>query len=389
MPLYRNRLAALLAILAIAMQALWPLIAQAKPLLPGERVPVCTVEGITHYIELPAPDSAVEKSSAAHHEHCKMCVFGAERIAVLPVAAPLITLAQDPQQSAGFAVRGLFAFAAPSSRARARASRRLLIRGSADAPSGARMLFGGNLMLLLRNAVFCCASLAAPAAFATCGAAFCTVNTNWDAHGAWAEPGWRFDLRYEHVLQDQPQTGTDKLSVGQIPKHHDEVFTQNRNWLATLDYTFNADWGVSFSLPFVDRRHEHIHNHRGAQLLEAWDFDSAGDARVVGRYRLATFEDREPKLGTAGLYFGLKLPTGRTDVRNSDGDLAERSLQPGSGTTDALLGAYYAQLLPMKDLSWFAQALVQLPMNSRDGFKPGERVSLDAGIDTTRLITSA
>jgi hypothetical protein len=236
------------------------------------------------------------------------------------------------------------------------------------------------MKLLLRHAVFCCASLAAPAAFATCGAAFCTVNTNWDAHGAWAEPGWRFDLRYEHVLQDQPQSGTDKLSVGQIPKHHDEVFTQNRNWLATLDYTFNADWGVSLSLPFVDRRHEHIHNHRGAQLIEDWDFNSAGDARVVGRYRLATFEDREPKLGTAGLYFGLKLPTGRIDVRNSDGDLAERSLQPGSGTTDALLGAYYAQLLPLKDLSWFAQALVQLPVNSRDGFKPGERVSLDAGI---------
>jgi hypothetical protein len=98
MPLYRNRLAALLAILAIAMQALWPLIAQAKPVVPGERVPVCTVEGITHYIELPAPDSAVERSSAAHHEHCKMCVFGAAKLAVLPVAAPLIKVAQDPQQ---------------------------------------------------------------------------------------------------------------------------------------------------------------------------------------------------------------------------------------------------------------------------------------------------
>src|SRR5262245_23553900 len=90
MPLYRNRFAALLAILAIAMQAFWPLIAQAKPALPGERVPVCTIEGITHYIELPAPDSAVEKSSAAHHEHCKMCVFGAAKLAVIASAqAPL------------------------------------------------------------------------------------------------------------------------------------------------------------------------------------------------------------------------------------------------------------------------------------------------------------
>lgn len=98
MPLFRNRFAALLAIFAIAMQALWPLIAQAKPVLPGEKVPVCTIEGITHYIELPMPDSAVEKSSAAHHEHCKMCVFGAERVAVLPIAAPVMKLGQDSQQ---------------------------------------------------------------------------------------------------------------------------------------------------------------------------------------------------------------------------------------------------------------------------------------------------
>src|SRR5262245_35133731 len=98
MPLYRNRFAALLAIFAIAMQALWPLVVQAKPAIPGERVPICTIEGITHYIELPAPDSAVERSSAAHHEHCKMCVFGAAKLAVLPVAAQPIKVAQDPQQ---------------------------------------------------------------------------------------------------------------------------------------------------------------------------------------------------------------------------------------------------------------------------------------------------
>jgi len=228
---------------------------------------------------------------------------------------------------------------------------------------------------------FASAWLAAPAAFATCGSAFCTVNTNWDSHGAWAEPGWRLDLRYERIDQDRPQTGTRRLSVGEIAKHHDEVFTHNRNWLATADYTFNADWGVSVSLPYVERDHLHIHNHMGAQLPEAWDFRSAGDARVLARYRLATFEGNDPpKLGNAGLTFGLKLPTGRIDVRNGSGDLAERSLQPGTGTTDALLGVYYAQLLPMKDLSWFAQGMLQVPLNSRDQYKPGERLSLDAGL---------
>ena len=234
---------------------------------------------------------------------------------------------------------------------------------------------------LLKQAVLGCALGFAPAAYASCGVAFCTINTNWDAHGAWAEPGWRLDLRYERVLQDQPRSGTERISVGQIPGHHDEVFTRNHNWLATLDYTFNADWGASLSLPYVDRSHLHIHNHRGQRLIEAWDFRAAGDARVLGRYRLGSFEDRDtPKLATAGLNFGVKLPTGRIDVRNGNGDLAERSLQPGSGTTDALLGAYFAQLLPMKDLSWFAQGSLQIPLNSRDGFKPGRRFALDAGL---------
>ena len=99
MRLYRNRFAALLAMLAMALQALWPLLAQAKPRVPGIQVPVCTIEGITHYTELPAPDSPVEKSSAAHHELCQMCVFGAERLAVLPVAPPFVGLVQEPQRT--------------------------------------------------------------------------------------------------------------------------------------------------------------------------------------------------------------------------------------------------------------------------------------------------
>ena len=93
MPLYRNRTAALFAIFAIALQALWPLLAQAKPTVSGERVPVCTIEGITHYVELPSVDTPVEKRSAAHHEHCKTCVFGAEKLAVAVSPAPQAALA--------------------------------------------------------------------------------------------------------------------------------------------------------------------------------------------------------------------------------------------------------------------------------------------------------
>ena len=45
-------------------------------------------------------------------------------------------------------------------------------------------------------------------------------------------------------------------------------------------------------------------------------------------------------MSTVGVLFGLKLPTGKTTCECA-GRPAERTLQPGSGTTDALLGGYF------------------------------------------------
>jgi len=214
---------------------------------------------------------------------------------------------------------------------------------------------------------------------ASCGSAFCLVNTNWGAQGAWTEPGWRGDLRYEYINQDQPRTGTQDVGVGQVPRHHDEVQTLNRNLFATFDYGFSDKWGMSVVLPWIDRDHDHIHNHRGEKVPESWSFSDPGDMRISGRYQ-SSFEDSEQlRLSYAGLIAGLKLPTGKTDVANSDGEVAERTLQPGTGTTDLLLGAYFRQALGALNASWFAQLGAQLPTNLHDNFKPGRQVLLDLG----------
>src|SRR5262245_7273453 len=160
-------------------------------------------------------------------------------------------------------------------------------------------------------------------AYASCGSAFCMVNTNWNLQGIAVEPGLRLDLRYEYLNQDQPMAGSSKVAVGQIPRHHDEVKTINRNYVGTLDYTLDDRWGVSATLPVVDRFHVHIHNHRGEQLPEQWDFTKLGDVRVLGRYQWRSEDNAAHKLNFYGLNFGLKLPTGDTDVRNADGDRAE------------------------------------------------------------------
>ena len=216
-------------------------------------------------------------------------------------------------------------------------------------------------------------------AHATCGLAFCMVNTNWNLQGLVAEPGLRLDVRYEFVDQDQPLAGSKKVSVGEIPKHHDEVRTLNRNLVTAFDYTFNSQWGVSAVVPIVKPDHRHIHNHRGTPIPESWSFTRLGDIRLMGRFQsaMASAESGHPSF--LGINFGLKLPTGERDIVNADGALAERSLQPGSGTTDVLAGGSFSQVLVESGSSWFIQALAQTPLDSRDDYRPGNRYTLDLG----------
>lgn len=215
-------------------------------------------------------------------------------------------------------------------------------------------------------------------ALASCGSAFCTVNSNWTSESALVDSGSSLDLRYEFIDQDQPRAGSKRIGVGQIPHHHDEVSTINRNLLATYAHTFNDRWGIVVTAPLVNRDHLHVHNHRGAQLPERWQYTEAGDVRVAARYQFDYLGD-PAQPAAAGVIFGLKLPTGKTDLVNARGAVAERSLQPGSGTTDALVGAYYHRKLPQQGASWFVQAQYQHALNSHDGFRPGQQFGADIG----------
>jgi hypothetical protein len=87
---HRSPVAVYLAVLAISLQALWPLLAQAKP-KSVVLVPVCTVQGVTHYIELPSGGTPAEKHAASQHDHCSFCSFGGERAAASPFLQSIIS----------------------------------------------------------------------------------------------------------------------------------------------------------------------------------------------------------------------------------------------------------------------------------------------------------
>ena len=212
-----------------------------------------------------------------------------------------------------------------------------------------------------------------PAAQASCGSAFCSVNTQWETQGAWTGEGLRLGLRHEYTDQDQLRRGSDKAEPEGLPGTIDETRTLNRNLLATLDYSLGPDWAFSAQMPWIDRVHSHVDNN--GPTVESWNIGSLGDLRLSARRQFGLNET-----SAAGIQLGLKLPTGSIKETNRDGTMAERSLQPGTGTTDALLGAYYYRKLEGDATTLFTQLMVQAPFSERDGYAPGQQVMLDVGL---------
>jgi hypothetical protein len=101
-----------------------------------------------------------------------------------------------------------------------------------------------------------------------------------------------------------------------------------------------------------------------------------GDIKVLARYQ-GFSEERN-----VGLQLGLKLATGGYKQNFTGGAIAgdslDRGLQAGTGTTDLLLGVFRFSSLS-QNLDYFYQAMAQVPLNSKDGYKPGSSLNLNLG----------
>jgi hypothetical protein len=193
-----------------------------------------------------------------------------------------------------------------------------------------------------------------------------------------AHMGWSADLRLESVLQNRLRTGTHTISPEQVSSEDAiERHTRNLNLVTTLEYGFNDQWSMSVRIPVVRRDHLHdlLDEDTGVPTTpEQWRFTRLGDVQVLARRQGASADARN----AYAVFGGLKLPTGAFKVANGDGSRAERALQPGSGTTDAVLGVAGRHAVGLTDAA-IGQASVTAALNSREGFRPGTRLELSAG----------
>jgi hypothetical protein len=231
-----------------------------------------------------------------------------------------------------------------------------------------------------RFSLFAVVVLMSSHSYASCGSAFCMLNTNWSAQGVWMEPGARLDLRYEYIDQDQLRSGTRSANADEIAEmDHREIGTTNNNLQAAFEYAFNETYGISVNAPLFSRKHTHLHVNPDDATdteKEEWSFTKLGDVRVVGRMQLSPATNLHEAFG---INLGIKLPTGDYQIANDEGELAERSMQPGTGTTDAIAGVYYHQQLPSMKSQWFTQLQATKPLNKRDEYQAGNQISWDLG----------
>jgi hypothetical protein len=92
---------------------------------------------------------------------------------------------------------------------------------------------------------------------------------------------------------------------------------------------FRRDFDLTILIPVVTNHFQEV----GTPTAGG---SGIGDSMALVKYR---FYRRDSQRGTTQLSVtgGIKIPTGRTDLRSLNGSLLQASLQPGSGSTDLFL----------------------------------------------------
>ncbi|MEH6467533.1 MAG: transporter [Porticoccus sp.] len=167
------------------------------------------------------------------------------------------------------------------------------------------------------------------------------------------EGAFSFSLKQEYIenntfsdrkLSEFGEAGQDVHSVESL-----DVINLNTAW------GFSEKLTLGLSLPVISRNNisqaphhheeeeEEEHHEEDAPSVDALgDSSGIGDLTAYGQYQFFTSADNRR---LAAIYFGVKLPTGKTDQKTDQGETFEAEHQPGSGSVDGLLGLSYSQRL--------------------------------------------
>jgi len=227
-----------------------------------------------------------------------------------------------------------------------------------------------------------------PAA-ASCGSANCFLVTG-TQEGLMAPGQMVIDLSYRYIPQDRKQKGSSRTDVVEVPainfdtgqielpptEGHEEISTINELGQLDVNYGITPNFGIAVAVPFSNNRpHEHIH-------LDTGDFSNSdgtsgmGDIAVTAKFALHT-STRHRLVGGAG----VKLPTGEYKLRDSEGDITEPTLQPGTGSYDYLVSLFYDYQWQPHELDSFVSLLYRVNTENDLNYERGDAATLNTGVN--------
>ena len=244
-------------------------------------------------------------------------------------------------------------------------------------------------------------------ACATCG---CSLSTD-AAMGYSAATGWQVSFQFDTIDQNQLRFGRHSVSFPEVAQINNdggsqevEKETNNHYYTLGISYSPSADWNFRLLVPWVYRNHTtygESPNPLTPDLISGAYVDSLGDMRFIASYQgfLPTHN--------LGVQVGIKAPTGNYGGPNADDtgiagrhpvafrygpaslnpspdNLLDTSLQPGTGSTDLVLGAYYYQAVS-QNFDAFVNGQYQLAMFHKldqpgEDFRPGNLLNVSFGL---------
>ena len=193
-------------------------------------------------------------------------------------------------------------------------------------------------------ALGCC--LTAKAARASCGAEGCPLEVRGpELMGN----HFGFDLGYQYVNQDKLWDGNGEAGPPTPEDHEVETLTRTNSIMGTGRAQFGQRVLVTSTIPYMNRTHTHlVQHHPGFYVPATWNYSGFGDLLTIAQASVLGSKVHDPV--SFSVRGGIKLPTGRTNVPEVDGEQPEPSARPGSGSVDWLAGAQVRKLVATKTL---------------------------------------
>lgn len=228
---------------------------------------------------------------------------------------------------------------------------------------------------------------AADSAHATCGSTACFLNTL-TQDGPLAKHAFRLDLSYRYVDQSRKRAGssaTDEVvtpgvefATGELePNHHRELRTGYQLVQADMSFGLTEQLTLLASIPLLSvKHHEHIVLEDDEETFSDADGTTGfGDVQIGARYSFLA-SSRDLLLASAA----IKLPTGPYEKLDSEGEITEPTLQPGTGSTDVLAGLIYSRQLRPNKSEVFLDGSYRWNSTSSLDYRMGDEFRAAAGL---------